>query len=629
MIGRYFVALFLASAVSFGTAASAKSPFDIQDDAAFTLLRQGQLTQAKAQLTDELSAATDPLRKGLLLRDLVQVCATAYDWDCVRQSLQEAHPLFTSDKRMALFWPDFVLYETKLNHWYKKDEYLAHIVAMGGVGSVASPVPHRTLYSELELALHDYFLQRLDGAAAEKARSMALFGLLLADPESPYAAGKVLVELLEADFNGQDIVGAFSLFAEADGFLSRTLAPGSVLRARYLDVAAHALSFTNAYGPTALAFLQAADTWQSLDIDADVKLYRMSVANSMASAAMVLDGNLDEAQAIHQRHPMQAHREELLQRGEFHSSTEFYFGVSEVLVSVAAKTKPDPRWRKIFEKEETWDVSGIEVADMRSYRNFTLGLIDLSDGDAETGRTRVIAAAKDRFDNFDKVLRASFERFQIAGLVDKIVIASGLTAAANRGGNDNIDLMIKGSEVPGRNLRQRLVDTAAMLAAQPDQKSRRDAQIYFQLAERKQFWELQKLHKLLNRNSLPNQHGDVLTDYSAAITRLSTLKQRFQNQRQGPTAGLPSLQAVQQSLGEHEAYVGYFNFLVGYGKFCVRRNSAIFSTAAFNPAILADVKAVSDATAKYPRSLEAAWRFRRPGGDPAADDLKFARAAPQ
>ncbi|SFV32888.1 CHAT domain-containing protein [Hyphomicrobium facile] len=609
MIERHFGTLLFVIALLFGADAEAKSPFDIQDDTAFALLQQGQLRQAKARLTEEISQTADPIRKGVLLRDLVQICAIAYDWDCVGRSLQQARPLLSADKRMSIFWPDFVLYETKLNHWYQKDDYLRGLIERGGAGSVASPIPHRTLYSELELALHDYFLQRIDGAAAEQSRSMALFGLLLADPDSKYAIAKVLVELLEAEFEGQDIVGAFALLAEANPFLSRVLAPGSVLRTRYVDIAAHALSFTNSFGPTALAFVQAADAWQMLDIDEGVKLHRMSIANSMASAAMVLDGNLDEAQAIHQRHPMHAHREDLLQRGEFRTNTEFFFGVSEVLVAVATKAKPDARWRKIFEKETTWNVSGIEIADMRSYRNFTLGLLDLSDGNVESGRTRVISAAKDRLDNFDKVLRASFEGFQIASMVDKIVIASGLTAAANRAGNDNIDLMIKGSEVLGRNLRHRLVDTAAMLAAQPNQESRRDAQAYLQLAERKQAWELQKLYKLLNGASLPNQNGDVLTDYSAAITRLSKLKQKFQNQRQGPTAGLPSLEAVQKSLGEGEAYVGYFNFLAGYGRFCIRRNFATFSTAAFDSAIAKDVKSVSDASSKRPKNLDAASRF--------------------
>jgi hypothetical protein len=340
-----------------------------------------------------------------------------------------------------------------------------------------------------------------------------------------------------------------------------------------------------------------------------VKEYRIGVANNVAAAALALDGKLDQALALHAQHPLQKRRDAIVQRGEFQTYTDFFFGVADVFLNAAAGKPLDLRWRPLFEKEPNWQLPELERNNFRSYRNFTLGLLDLSTGVKEEGQTLIMLAAKQRIDNFDKVLGANLEGFQLPSLVDRIVIGAGLTAGVKLGGNDSINLMLRGSEVLGRNLRHHLVDVAALLGVQPDIRSRREVHAYLHLLNRKREWELDKVRKLMVSDPSLEKKGAIIDDYSKAITTIANLKEKLRNRGTLSAVTLPTLEGLQRSLKDGQAYVSYHPFFGGIAKTCVTRGDAIYTIGEFTPELVNDAQLLVSSVTTYPKDAVQAQQF--------------------
>lgn len=589
--------------------AQSRSVFSIQEEGASQLINQGKIEQAKSRLIEGLTLIKEPLGKASLHRDLLQVCSMSFDWACVSKSLQDLKPLVESERGLRLIIPDLILHEAKLMEWNQNDEYMRKFSEAGGANAAASPSPHATLYSELQLSLHNYYLRNRNWGAAEHARSMAMFGLLMAKVEETSSIGKVVIELIEAQLNAGDIVGATSLFIEANHFLATSLPEASLLYARYLTIIGHLLSFTDAHSQTADAFKNAALHWQALELDQQVKMYPLATANSMATAALALDNKIEDALALHGQHPLQGQKEEIFQQHEFRTYGEFYFGVSDIFLIVASKGKVDSRWRAIFSKEPNWKLTEFEASDFKSYQKFALGLIDISEGYRDRGRSLIENAAKERIKNFDLVLRSAYESSQAPSLVDKIIISSGLAVSATSTAADRFNLMIQGSEVLTRNGRHRLVDVASHMAGQPDSKARRDAHGYLQLADKKRDWELKKLRALFSKDASSEDKGDVLVLFSDAIEKLEKIKRTLQSRKSGDFDGVPTLQALQSSLGDSEVFIGYFPFVGGFGKFCLSKDHAVHAVSVDGPSILVDAKFLVQEAAKFPTNADAAANY--------------------
>lgn len=586
-----------------------KGPFDVQENGAFLLEQGGKLAEAKKRLREMIANSEKPLGKGWLLRDLLHVCTTAYDWECVGAALGEVGPVLKAEPKLKLIQPDFVYYEALLMRWFRRDAYLERL-SRNGPSAFATPVPHTTRYAQLQLTLTDYHLQQLDGPAADKARSLALLGILMAKPEHTFAISEALVALMESQLEGQDIAGASELIVRVHEFLTRTIPVTSVTYARYIDLIGRVLSYSHLNSIAAQTLKQATHAWKASEVEPQVKQHRMVVANSLAAAALALDGKFREAKDLFETNALWQEREEILVSERFESFAAFYFGVADLFISGVSTGKADIRWRPLFAQELQWTLSPLETLDAQSYRNFALGLIDVANGEEERGRGLLIASARQRLENFDTVLKSSFEGFQLPSLVDKLIIMFGLSAAVQNGGPENVDLMIKGSEVLGRNLRHRLADVAVLMAAQPNRRARRNAHAYLQLAADKRSWEHSQLALLTSKDGSPTRTGGgIANEYSDAVWRLSQLKAKMRSQQKGDVAGLPSLRSIQGALQPGEAYVGYFTFVGGWGRLCATRDTAAYATSEFDTAILTDVREVVQASADFPATADQSRRY--------------------
>src|SRR5262249_9484711 len=154
-----------------------------------------------------------------------------------------------------------------------------------------------------QILLADYHAEKNDIRAAEENFSTAILGLLLTPPDQTYNIYKVLVLLIDALVETHDIVGALTLATLVDDFITKTVPRTSVLYAQHRMTIGRLLSFTNLNAATASVFEEAAALYSQLEMDEEDKNYRAATAINYATAALVLAGKLDEAKALHARHP--------------------------------------------------------------------------------------------------------------------------------------------------------------------------------------------------------------------------------------------------------------------------------------------------------------------------------------
>ena len=518
-------------------------------------------------------------------RDILEICTAAYDARCIYETIQAMLPPIAADRRLAGMYPEIALYGLKASIWHGRDDDVREMLKRGGASSVASLSANPATYAEIELALHAYHVRKNDLVAAERKLSGAISGLLLSDPKQPYTVAKILIRLIGALIDGHDALGAFRLLVATEKFINATVARDNPLYAEHAENLSQLYAFTTLHGTTAALFAQSAERFAALQMNEEVKAYHVSIANSLGSAALVLDGKLHQARRLHTAHPMQKHRDAILARGQFATTTEFYFAVSDIFLD-SLGGKPDQRWLPLLDKETPWSVDRLQYGDLNSYRDFALGLLHLGRSERQEGERLLFAAAKQRIDNFEEVLRANFEGFQFPSAVDRIVVAAGLTAATSIGGDDAFDLMLRGGEFLGRTLRDTLGDVAVLLGSQADDQARKEAHAYIHLLREKREWEIDKIGKYISNDpELTKNLGALTNQYAETVGKMAALKSGLvSGGRLERSKGLPSLRAVQQSLSKREAFVTYFPKTDGLGKLCIRRGSAVFAAAPYEPA---------------------------------------------
>jgi CHAT domain-containing protein len=556
---------------------------------AHQLYHEGKVKQAIQKLQTLAAEAPSPIAKMALHGGLLEICADGYDWACVADTIQEMLAAIRADSRLAVLYPRIIAHEAKLKAWTRNDDYFIDLLQKGGPLSFINPLAHPFEAAELQLALHDYFVRQNDLASAEESLSFAILGLLLADTNNSYGVAKILVQLIRALAHRQDVVAAVRLADIAEPFIAKSVHPNSALYADYRLAVGELLAFTNRHALTASALLDVIRRYEPVEIDGEVKSYRVAIANGLASAALALDGKPAEAAAVHAQHPMQQQKQSILQRDHFFSIAEFYFAVSDVFVGALASGQADARWKPLFEKEPQWRLGTREHTDVSAYRSFALGLLT---ADAAEGQHLRLVAAKHRIDSFEALLQANSEGFQVPSLVDKIVITTGLSAAMKNGGSASLDLMLRGSEFLSRNLRHALADVAVLLGSQQGERSRRDAHSFVHVLSEKREWELDRIRQILASGaSLPDKRA-AAAEYNTTVGKLAQLKNAIASQgRLSEARGFPHLVALQQNLQQGEAFITYFPHASGWGKLCVTRDAAIFAGAQPNwPAMRRDLR---------------------------------------
>jgi CHAT domain-containing protein len=552
--------------------------FQAEKSAAYSQFHHGKARQAIAAVRALADRAPNVVERVMLQRDLLEMCATASDWKCVYDTLIPMVPLVNSDPKLAPLRPDMRLYTVKLLLFLNDTSRLQEFLRPGPFNLVP---PSRYLeHAELQLALHDLYIRGDDYRAAEGAFATATISTLLSDPQAAYQLSKVLVDMISALLHAYDIIGAWSLWAQSEAFISKSVPHDGIVYARHRLLTGQLYAYTDAFADTAAILSEAVDLTTALEIDEDSKAYQASISNALATAAFVLANKPEEAKRNHAKSPMQSQKESTLRRAEFQSYTEFYFAVADVFLAAVSRTKPDARWKILFEKEPKWQLGAIALAEINSYRSFALGVLAVADSRLDEGRRLLAAAAKQRIDLFESVMRRNFEGFQTANLVDRIIIHLGLSAALKLDDPATGDLLLRASEILNRNIRHSVADAAVLVRSQESEEARKVAQAYLHLRQQKREWELNKRLTLLATGSLLQDKDSIAAEYSEMVSRLSEIKKRFQLRRSVEVAQtLPTMQELQRSLGPKDVFVAVFPTVAGVGKLCVGKDRTAYSEA--------------------------------------------------
>jgi len=409
----------------------------------FDLFHRGKANTAIARFDALIRTVPSSREKTVLQRGLMEMCAAAFNWRCVLDTIDSILPSVKADQALTPLLADLAVANLKSNIWFGNSNAVEEMLQNGGPFSMVNPTANPHASALLHTALHGYYLEKGDLIKADEALSSAIMGVLLDDPKR--FGGWVssdLIKILGALTAQHDIVGAFSLLERVDRFVNGSLAHDGIDYAEYKMNVAQLFAFTNLFAQTAAMFSEASKLYEMLEIADEVKEYKLASANSLMSAALVLANKIEDAKKVHADHPMQKQKVKILERGEFKNQAEFFYAVSDVFIVAWANERVDLRWMPLFEKRPSWVGGPLELMNMDSYRNFTLGLLRIASNDTTEGRRLVKFAAGQRLDIFETVLKHDLEGFPVPTFVDKIFIMAGAAFALDASTVvDDVDLV--------------------------------------------------------------------------------------------------------------------------------------------------------------------------------------------
>ena len=262
---------------------------------AHELFFQGKIKQAAVKLGAAIAKAPSPGEKLGIARDLLEVCAAGYYWDCVGQTIAQMAATIKTDDKFRVLIPEVLLYEIKMMRWNQSDAYINKSRSDGAPFNFINVAMAPALTAELQLELAAYELKKNDRRGAEQRMASAILGLLLTDPNQIHNIGKVIVQMIERLVSAQDVVGATSLALASQPFFE-LIPVNSVLRLNHRLVMAQVLAFMNDHGATAKAFMEAIPEIERVEIEDSVKKRQVATANNLALAALVLSNKTRRGQ---------------------------------------------------------------------------------------------------------------------------------------------------------------------------------------------------------------------------------------------------------------------------------------------------------------------------------------------
>ena len=622
---RYlFIGLVLAVIVAVPGAAQAPDPLLTKRAEAATFFWQGRVREATRSYQEVAAATSDVGDKVFIDYELLQMCGMAEDWSCLRPTAEEMIRLMGSGHEYDAFRRPLIAYFLKLVVWEGQDELVEQFLNSSSAAMMSDPSVDPVSVALAQLALHDWFSRKDKLVEAERSLSTAVLALLAVDiSRDRYRVGEVLIRLIRSLRYGNDVAAAIAIGSRARPFIDKTVPHESVLYADMLFEIAEQGAYLTDYAGVAARFLAAIQAIERLDISDERKTLQLATANSTAAASLVLAGRIDEARALHARHPVFAQKDALLARGSFASYAEFYFAVADIFLAAVNRTPPDPRWGALFDKPPGWSMDDAGRREFEAFHDFARGAVAAWGGNVMEGARFWKRAARKRIDSYDIALRRGFEGFPLPNIFDQILVALGADVATRLPEQDGPALLLAGSELANRSLRHAQVDAAVLLDSQEDAAARQDAHSYIQLLRRKRAWEFDRISRMLGgQDSWPRDKTAAVRRYSEMAARLALLKDRLQhNPRLAAARGLPLPEDLGRSLSAESAYVTYFTTLPGLGKLCLAGGRSYWTVTQLPPDIMSDVKLLAFATtASYPPNPKLDAQF------PVASALRLREA---
>ncbi|WP_161534930.1 CHAT domain-containing protein [Bradyrhizobium sp. LCT2] len=548
--------------------------------AAYQKFHHGQVREAAREIAELAKQETDKRTKAYLLRDLTEMCSTAYELGCALEAEVAAYEIVKDDDALKPLFSDLYAYFVRAQVWANNPEILKGIFRDNKVAFNPAATPYPA--ASANLAAVTYFLRSNEYRLVEKAYSSAVVSLLLIDPKDKYSICKVLAELLESLITQQDIASAQTLARLIDPYMAANLNHEGPIFANYVMLITKLIAMTTRSKQVAGFLEEGIRVNDRLDINDSIKLYRTSTSNSLASLSTLFEGTPDEAAAVHARHPLQPQREAILARGHFETLQEFYFALSDLLIDSFKDRARMQVWKPLFGSlPEEWQLKGLIEEDIESYRHFALGLITAETSKAEAAAL-VQTAARERIEVFETFLTRRFEGFQLPTLIDLLVIESALTTLAEFPPADAADLALKGSEMLSRTLRHQTSDFAVLIGAQKTERARAAVRSYYLLLQQKRQWEFDQIKVLMAGDK--KEAGYLITTYAHLTQTVTQLGETLaKGEDYAKAIGYPRVAQIQPVLQPHEVFLTYFLTLKGMGRLCISGSTALYSVSDIDP----------------------------------------------
>ncbi|WP_342712880.1 CHAT domain-containing protein [Bradyrhizobium sp. B124] len=554
--------------------------FESRKQAAYQKFHHGHVREAGVEIIGLVKETPDKAVKAGLLRDLTEICTTAYELKCALDAETAAYQIANSEASLKPMLPGLFAYLLQAYVWADDADALKMLFKDNRVAfnPVATPYPSAIA----NVAAMNYFLRLNNYRLAEKAYSTAVISLLLTDPKDKYNICKTLVDLLEGLISQQDIVSAHTLARIIDPYINANLNHEGPVFAAYVHILSQLLAMTNRSKKVLPALEQAIQLNERLDINEGTKLYRNSTSNSLGSLLLLLDGTLVEAEALHARHPLQSQREAIVARGTFDTLQEFYFALSDVLITSLRDSSKAAIWKQHFSSlPAKWNLTGYLAENIESYRHFALGLITSATSRSDAA-VLIQTAARERIEVFEGFLTHRTEGFQLPTITDLLVIQLALTSITEFPPVDAADLALKGSEMLTRSLRHQTSDFAVLIGAQKSERARDAVRSYYLLLQQKRQWEFDQIKLLLQGDK--RDAGYMITTYSRLRRTISDLAEMFAKEAAySEVVGYPTTAQIQNALEPNEVLLTFVPTLKGIGRLCISKTAALFKRSDVDP----------------------------------------------
>ena len=178
--------------------------------------------------------------------------------------------------------------------------------------------------------------------------------------------------------------------------------------------------------------------------------------------------------------------------------------------------------------------------------------------------------------------------FPLPDLWDKFLIQNGVVAAS--ADHDDLDLVLKGTELLDRGYRSAMSDHLGVLSAQPNDEMRNVARAWIQLSDQRSEWELKQLRNIISEVSSKEPYQAASRGWRrtmhARLVREEYANRSSLSLSSFEISAFPTVSAIRGELKADEAYFG--SSIVGNQiiRYCISQKDVRWTSGFFDLRVL-------------------------------------------
>jgi hypothetical protein len=552
---------------------------------AISAYHAGHVQQAKDALLSEIQKATTDDEKFSAANLLLEICGRTFDSPCMGST---AEILFKVADN-AIHEPE-ILREYKFSlatrlfahSSYQQQETLAIYPEVYG-SLEALPIINPSLFATTQLDAADLLRNKGVPTDAVLATSRAVSGLLGIPHSANFDRASLIVRLMRTFLANGDPIRVFRWIRTVDQFVTTQLPADGPDFALYTWFKA---SIVANYSPQPISALyeEAYARISRVDFIPSVKSHIIADITSAWAAELAVKGD-DGAKAdqILQLHPAFPLKSKILEGETEPDELSISYAVVSVLVE-NLKGVPDKRWRAFLDRGKNALQGSENERYLAHYIDAAETALDIR-SDIGNARAAARRGADARFAYLTKRYGEQSGGFPLPDFWDTFLIMNGVLAAS--GDHQDLDLVLKGTELLDRSYRSAMSDHLGVLSAQPNDEMRSVARAWIQLLDQRSEWELEQLRQIISEASSNETNQAVSRIGWRRLMHSRLVREEYANRRElslnsFETSAFPTVLAIRGELATDEAYFG--SSIVGNQiiRYCISPKDVRWTTGIVN-----------------------------------------------